>query len=271
MSSKTPAAPSPPAMTLPTTSFDFLSGGYSQAARTRLVSLLMVGAVIAIALVVTGRGVSTMFKVRSVNAQIVTAQAQQAADTHQLASVASVSGVGEPTLQADLAARKAQADLAVSGEPAAAEVLTNLQQAANSVGGATIDSVDFSTTGQAGTASAGAAQAAPTDAQKLANAGTALSGGAGSPTTTAPSAVTTLTITLTVNSYSDVQAWTSALKADMPYLSDPVGGTIVAGGSTSVSVTTVGTLSPSVVEAHQNLIDQKLKTPGAIPTTTGGK
>ena len=76
MSSKTQTAPFPAAMTLPATSFDFLSGGYSRAARTRLVSLLMVGAVIAIALMVTGQGVSTMFKVRSVNAQIVAAQAQ---------------------------------------------------------------------------------------------------------------------------------------------------------------------------------------------------
>ena len=182
-----------------------------------------------------------------------------------------MSGVGEPSLQADLSARKAQADSAVSGEPASAEVLANLQQAANSVGGATINSVDFSTTGQAGTASAGTTPAAPTDAQKLANAGTALSGGTGSSSTPAPTAVTTLTITLTVNSYADVQAWTSALKADLPYLSDPVGGTTVSGGSSSVSVTTIGTLGPAVLEAHQNLIDQKLKSSGAGSTATGGK
>lgn len=246
----------------PLTSFDFLSGGYARASRTRLASLVVVGAVAVGALTLTASGVTTMLHTRSVNSEITQVQTQTQSDTQQLAKVASAGGVGQPALEQEVSSRKAAADQAVTNEVAAYQVLQNVEAAAAAVPGAQISSVSFATTGQPGTTSAAVNQ--PTAAVSPTSQSPSLPVAVPTPTTTpavgtsGTASGTTLTITLTLSSYADVQTWTSALATKVPYLANPVQGTTVSGSSGKVAVTTTGPLAAAMSSLHLNAINGEL-------------
>lgn len=258
----------------PTTSFDFLAGSYERAARTRLVAVLVVGAVAMIALALVGKGVTTMLAVRKADAQTAQALSQQTAETQELTKVAQVSGIGEPALRDEVAGRKTAAVAAVQGEVAATQVFDAVATAAGSIPGAHIESISFSASGQAGTSTqtvnsptpaisateAHTTQASGTSGTTPAASSGSSSASSGTSSTNGPG----LTITMALRNCADVQRWSSALGADLPYLS--IAGTTSSCGAGGAQLTTTGTLAASMAMVHQNQINAELNdAPPPVP------
>lgn len=279
-----------PAAALPSPNFDFLRGSYRQAARTRLAALSLVGAIMAAVLLVAGNGIATMRQVSSVNGQAsLLAQRTQALQV-QIDQQTTINGRSEGELRTDLANKTALVAAATAGEAPIAAILgpnptstckslplgpCQLWQAVTSVPGATLVSVSFSPSGQAGTPGAPPPSATPTTAAPTSPTPGPPSASTAVPTTL-PAQYVSVSIALQLSSYTDVNIWESTLAAQVPELTGAQ--TIVAGSTTSISVTTTGELTGTVLSTHSAEIDSCLLTypPAAgancsglaLPTTT---